>query len=118
MLRPGSATGTYSKPQKPIQWVRVHSLPDFAYFNHSQHVVVGKQDCKNCHGDMATMDEARQVSPLTMGWCIDCHRKTEVPGMATNPYYEELHAKLKEKYKGQPITVEKMGGLDCIKCHY
>jgi mono/diheme cytochrome c family protein len=112
------ATGTYSKPQKPIQWVRVHSLPDFAYFNHSQHVVVGKQDCKNCHGDMATLDEAKQVSPLTMGWCIDCHRKTEVPGMSTNPYYEELHAKLKEKYKGQPITVEKMGGLDCIKCHY
>ncbi|TAL60173.1 MAG: c-type cytochrome [Bacteroidetes bacterium] len=112
------ATGTYSKPQKPIQWVRVHSLPDFSYFNHSQHVVVGKQDCKNCHGDMATLDEAKQVSPLTMGWCIDCHRKTEVPGMATNPYYEELHAKLKEKYKGQPITVENMGGLDCIKCHY
>ena len=110
--------GTYSNPQKPIQWVRVHSLPDFAYFNHSQHVVVGKQDCKNCHGNMATLDEAKQVSPLTMGWCIDCHRKTEVPGMSTNPYYAELHAKLKEKYKGQPITVEKMGGLDCIKCHY
>lgn len=112
------ATGTYSKPEKPIEWVRVHSLPDFAYFNHSQHVVVGKQDCANCHGDMTKVDEAVQASPLTMGWCIDCHRKTEVPGMSTNPYYEELHAKLKEKYKGQPITVEKMGGLDCIKCHY
>lgn len=112
------ATGTYSKPEKPIKWVRVHSLPDFAYFNHSQHVVVGKQDCANCHGDMTKVDEAVQASPLTMGWCIDCHRKTEVPGMGTNPYYEELHAKLKEKYKGQPITVEKMGGLDCIKCHY
>lgn len=112
------AAGKYTGPQKPIKWVRVHSLPDFAYFNHSQHVVVGKQDCKNCHGDVATMDEAKQVSPLTMGWCIDCHRKTEVPGMTVNPYYEELHAKLKEKYKGEPITVEKMGGLDCIKCHY
>lgn len=110
--------GQYSKPQRPLKWVRVHSLPDFAYFNHSQHVVVGKQDCKNCHGDMATLDEAKQVSPLTMGWCVDCHRKTEVPGMSTNPYYEELHAKLKEKYKGHPITVETMGGLDCIKCHY
>ncbi len=112
------STGTYNRPERPIKWIRVHSLPDFAYFNHSQHVVVGKQDCKNCHGDMATLDEAKQVSPLTMGWCIDCHRKTEVPGMAANPYYEELHAKLKEKYKGEPITVEKMGGLDCIKCHY
>lgn len=110
--------GAYTNPQKPIQWVRVHSLPDFSYFNHSQHVVVGKQDCANCHGDMTKVDEAKQMSPLTMGWCVDCHRKTEVPGMGTNPYYEELHAKLKGKYKGQPITVEKMGGLDCIKCHY
>ena len=112
------ATGKYDKPQHPLKWNRVHALPDFAYFNHSQHVVVGKQDCKNCHGDIATMDVAQQVSPLTMGWCIDCHRKTEVPGMASNPYYADLHAKLKEKYKGEPITVEKMGGLDCIKCHY
>jgi len=113
------AKGAYDETkQHPIKWARVHTLPDFAYFNHSQHVVVGKQDCKNCHGDVASMDEAEQVSPLTMAWCIDCHRKTEVPGMATNPYYEDLHAKLKEKYKGEPITVEKMGGLDCIKCHY
>ena len=110
--------GVYDKKEKSIKWVRVHTLPDFAYFNHSQHVVVGKQDCKNCHGDLATMDEAKQISPLTMGWCVDCHRKTEVPGMSTNPYYADLHAKLKEKYKGQPITVENMGGLDCIKCHY
>lgn len=111
--------GTYDETkQHSIKWNRVHALPDFAYFNHSQHVVVGKQDCKNCHGDVATMDEAEQVSPLTMAWCVDCHRKTEVPGMATNPYYADLHAKLKEKYKGEPITVENMGGLDCIKCHY
>ena len=112
------AKGAYTKPEHPLKWNRVHALPDFAYFNHSQHVVVGKQDCKNCHGDIASMDVAEQKSPLTMGWCIECHRKTEVPGMATNPYYADLHAKLKEKYKGEPITVEKMGGLDCIKCHY
>lgn len=112
------ATGKYDKPEKPIKWVRVHTLPDFAYFNHSQHVVAGKQDCANCHGDMTKVDEAPQNSPLTMAWCIDCHRKTEVPGIGTNPYYEDLHARLKEKYKGEPITVEKIGGLDCIKCHY
>jgi mono/diheme cytochrome c family protein len=112
------ATGKYEKPQHPLKWNRVHALPDFSYFNHSQHVVVGKQDCKNCHGDIASMDIAQQIAPLTMGWCIDCHRKTAVPGMTTNPYYADLHKKLAEKYKGQPITVEKMGGLDCIKCHY
>ncbi|MBI4929836.1 MAG: c-type cytochrome [Bacteroidetes bacterium] len=113
-----AATMKYDKPQHPIQWIRVHALADFAYFNHSQHVVVGKQACINCHGDIATIDEAQQISPLTMVWCIECHRKTEVPGMNSNPYYADLHAKLKEKYKGEPITVEKMGGLDCIKCHY
>ena len=112
------ATMKYSKPQHPITWTRVHALPDFAYFNHSQHVVVGKQQCATCHGDMATTDVAMQKSPLTMGWCIDCHRKTEVPGMNTNPYYADLHKKLADKYEGQPITVEKMGGTDCIKCHY
>jgi mono/diheme cytochrome c family protein len=112
------STGKYDRPQHPLKWNRVHALPDFAYFNHSQHVVVGKQDCKNCHGDIASMDVAQQISPLTMGWCIECHRKTEVPGMATNPYYADLHKKLAEKYKGAPITVENMGGLDCIKCHY
>jgi mono/diheme cytochrome c family protein len=111
-------TGKYDKPQHSITWTRVHALPDFAYFNHSQHVVVGKQLCITCHGDMAATDVAQQNSPLTMGWCIECHRKTEVPGMTANPYYADLHKKLAEKYKGQPITVEKMGGLDCIKCHY
>lgn len=114
-----SKKGTYDETkQHPIKWTRVHQLPDFAYFNHSQHVVVGKQDCKNCHGEVEKMDEAQQFSQLTMNWCLDCHRKTEVPGMASNPYYAELHEKLAKKYKGQPITVEKMGGLDCIKCHY
>ena len=67
---------------------------------------------------MAATDVAQQFSPLTMRWCIDCHRKTEVPGMTSNPYYADLHKKLADKYKDQPITVEKMGGLDCIKCHY
>ncbi|HEY4799093.1 MAG TPA: c-type cytochrome [Bacteroidia bacterium] len=104
--------------QHPIKWVRVHALADFVYFNHSQHVVVGKQACQNCHGDLTTTDVAQQNKPLTMGWCINCHRQTEVPGMNSNPYYVNLHKKLSEKYKGQPITVEKMGGTDCIKCHY
>jgi hypothetical protein len=108
---------TYGENQKPIKWVRVHNLPDHVYFNHAQHVKVGKIECTECHGEIAKMDTVYQNSPLTMGWCIDCHRKTEVK-MEGNAYYNELHAKLKEKYKGEPITVAKMGGLECAKCHY
>ncbi len=110
--------GEYNKPARPIQWVKVHNLQDFVFFSHQQHVKVGKQECATCHGDLKTMTTAKQVSPLTMGWCIDCHKKTEVPGMKDNPYYESLHKKLAERYKGQPITVDKMGGIECAKCHY
>lgn len=110
--------GTYTKPQKPIQWVKVHNLQDFVFFSHQQHVKVGKQECASCHGDVKEMTTVQQVKPLTMGWCIDCHKKTEVAGMKDNPYYESLHKKLAEKYKGQPITVDKMGGIECVKCHY
>lgn len=110
--------GEYNKPQKPIKWIKVHNLQDFVFFSHQQHVKVGKQECETCHGDVKSMGTAEQVKPLTMGWCIDCHRKTEVPGMQDNPYYESLHKKLAEKYKGQPITVDKMGGIECGKCHY
>lgn len=111
-------TQKYDKEPKGIRWVKVHNLQDFVFFSHQQHVKVGKLDCSNCHGDVRTMTTAQQVQPLTMGWCIDCHRKTEVAGMKDNPYYEELHKKLAEKYKGQKITVDKMGGIDCSKCHY
>lgn len=110
--------GAYTKPEKPVQWVKVHALADFVFFSHQQHVVVGKQDCANCHGDLKTMTVAKQMQPLTMVWCINCHKQTAVPGMKDNPYYESLHKKLAEKYKGQPITVDKMGGIECAKCHY
>lgn len=108
---------TYGTNTRPIKWVRVHNLPEHVYFNHAQHVKVGKIECTECHGEIAKMDTVYQKSPLTMGWCIDCHRKTEVK-MEGNAYYNELHAKLKAKYKGEPITVAKMGGLECAKCHY
>jgi hypothetical protein len=104
----------------PLRWIKVHNLPDHVYFNHSQHVVVGKQDCANCHGDVKSMTTVEQKSPLTMKWCIECHRKTEV-AMEGNAYYDRLHKALKEKYKGQydvKFTVEKIGGLECQKCHY
>jgi mono/diheme cytochrome c family protein len=113
-------TGNYDLPQNPIKWIKVHNLPDHVYFNHSQHVVVGKQDCANCHGDVKKMTVAEQQSPLTMGWCIDCHRKTDV-AMDGNPYYDKLHAYMKEKYKDQHLktfTVSQVGGIECGKCHY
>lgn len=115
--------GAYTKPQKPIKWIKVHNLQDFVFFSHQQHVKVGKQECVTCHGDLKEMTTARQVQPLTMAWCIECHRKTEVPGMKTNPYYESLHKKLAERFKNLPLderkfTVDKMGGIECGKCHY
>ena len=106
--------------QNPIQWIKVHNLPDHVYFNHSQHVVVGKIDCAQCHGNVREMTTVEQKSPLTMKWCIECHRKTEV-AMAGNPYYDRLHEALKEKYKNQHLntfTVAQMGGIECAKCHY
>ena len=103
--------------QKPIEWVRIHNLPDHAYFNHSQHVVAGGLECQECHGPVEDMDVLYQYSELTMDWCIDCHRDTEVQ-MEGNNYYTHLHEQLKEKYKGEKITVDKIGGLECAKCHY
>ncbi|MFL5752362.1 MAG: c-type cytochrome [Bacteroidia bacterium] len=114
-------TGNYDHTKEnPIKWIKVHNLPDHVYFNHSQHVVVGKQECTTCHGEVREMTVAEQKSPLTMGWCIDCHRKTEV-AMDGNPYYDKLHAYMKEKYKDQHLknfTVSQVGGIECGKCHY
>ncbi|GHE23774.1 cytochrome c [Sphingobacterium griseoflavum] len=109
-------TREYGNNPKPIQWVRVHNLPDFAYFNHSQHVVVAGVECQTCHGPVETMEEIYQYSPLTMKWCIDCHRTTEVN--TDNAYYDQLieaHEKLK---KGEKMTAAMIGGLECGKCHY
>lgn len=111
--------GTYGPNPKPIQWVRVHNLPDLAYFNHAQHVAVGKIACQTCHGPVQdSMTVAGQYSPLTMGWCIDCHRKTEVK-MAGNAYYNEYHKELMAKSGGDSLFhVKDIGGLECSRCHY
>jgi cytochrome c551/c552 len=111
--------GTYGPNQKPIQWVRVHNLPDFAYFNHSQHVVVGKLACQTCHGPVQdSMTVASQYSPLTMNWCITCHRNTNVQ-MKGNAYYDDLHKSLTAKYgSDSALTVDKIGGTECARCHY
>lgn len=112
------ATKQYGQNTKPIQWVKVHSLPDLAYFNHAQHVTVGKVECQTCHGAVQEMDEVKQFAPLTMGWCIECHRTTEVK-MESNGYYTELHKKLQAKFGAEAkLTVDKIGGLECARCHY
>jgi mono/diheme cytochrome c family protein len=113
-------TRVYGTNQKPIEWIRVHSLPDLAYFNHSQHVKVGKIECAQCHGAIDSMEVVKQHAPLTMGWCINCHRETEVD-FKDNAYYAGLHKKFMDdpKYKkGDKFTIGSIGGLECSKCHY
>lgn len=100
----------------PIQWVRVHNLPDLAYFNHSQHVVVAGLECQTCHGPIQEMEVVQHFSKLTMGWCIDCHRKTDV-NTKGNEYYDNL-VKLHKETSKEPLNVEDIGGLECSKCHY
>ncbi len=100
---------------KPIEWVRIHNLPDLAYFNHSQHVAVAGLDCQTCHGPIEEMEVVYQHSSLTMGWCIDCHRNTEITTQG-NEYYDklvQLHSESKDALK-----VKDIGGLECAKCHY
>ncbi len=103
----------------PIEWVKIHNLPDHVYFNHSQHVAVGKIQCQRCHGPIQDMDEVYQFAPLSMGWCINCHRQTEVQ-FASNDYYsifEKYHEELKSGQR-TGVTVEDIGGLECQRCHY
>jgi hypothetical protein len=113
------ATKKYNGKGKPIEWTRIHNLPDHVYFNHSQHVKAGQQQCQTCHGEIQKMDEVYQFSDLSMGWCINCHRETKVQ-FADNKFYsiyEKFHEDLKNK-KMDSVTVEKIGGTECQKCHY
>jgi hypothetical protein len=118
-------TKTYDKPGRPIEWIRIHSLPDHVYFNHSQHVKVGKQQCQTCHGPIQEMPQVYQFSELSMGWCINCHRETKVDFYNKqtgegNKYYS-IFEKFQDDIKNgklDSVTVEKMGGTECQKCHY
>ena len=107
----------YTGKSEPVEWVRIHNLPDFAYFNHSQHVTVGKIECQTCHGPIEEMEVVEQFAPLTMGWCINCHRETEVQ-VQDNAYYAKIHDELSKKYGVENLTAAQMGGLECGKCHY
>jgi mono/diheme cytochrome c family protein len=107
---------------KPIEWARIHNLPDHVYFNHSQHVIAGKVECQTCHGEIQKMGEVKQFADLSMGWCINCHRETKVQFKDNGFYsiYEKYHQDLKsgkmDSTKG--VTVESIGGTECQKCHY
>ena len=110
---------------RPIKWIKIHNLPDHVYFNHSQHVKVGKQQCQTCHGNIQEMPEVYQFAELSMGWCINCHRETKVDfydketGSGNKFYsiYEKFHNDIKD-HKLDSVTVEKIGGTECQKCHY
>jgi cytochrome c2 len=109
---------------KPIEWVKIHNLPDHVYFNHSQHIRIGKVQCQSCHGEITAMDEVKQAAELSMGWCINCHRETKVDfnyteGKGNKFYsiYEKFHNDIKNK-KMDSVTVKDIGGLECQKCHY
>ena len=107
----------YTGETQPVKWVRIHNLPDFVYFNHAQHVEVGEIACQKCHGPVEEMEIMYQYSPLTMGWCINCHRETNVK-IENNEYYAKIHEELSKKYGVEKLTVAQMGGLECGKCHY
>jgi cytochrome c553 len=126
LIKEGSKSGKFEIDKiyqaidnnRPIKWVKVHNLPDHVFFSHAQHVVAGKIDCAKCHGDVASMDQIQQVSDLSMGFCIKCHRETSV--QLDNKFYgkyEQLHKDLRDG-KIDKATVEKIGGTDCMKCHY
>ena len=132
------ASQQYTGKTQPVEWTRIHNMPDFVYFNHAQHVVAGENAiitsynkknpeakidvvCKACHGQIDTMNVVQMANDFTMGWCIECHRTTEVD--MTNgynkEYFKNLHDKLKKQYgSGTKITVAAIGGLECGKCHY
>jgi cytochrome c553 len=114
-IKEGTITGTEEiakisaayEADMPIEWVRIHNLPDLAYFNHKQHVVVGGIECQKCHGPVEEMDEVYQYNTLSMGWCINCHRETDV----NKDLYEKLGRTDVHKVADQ-------GGLECARCHY
>jgi len=122
----------------PIEWIKIHNLPDHVYFNHSQHIKVGKQQCQTCHGNIQEMPEVYQFAELSMGWCVNCHRESKVDfynkaDSTGNKFYSiyqkfqhqmsdsvfnKAGKKILNPHKMDSVTVEKIGGTECQKCHY
>jgi len=115
-------TQAYGDNPTPVKWIKVHNLPDHVFYSHSQHVTVGKQKCQTCHGPVEEMDVVEQFSPLTMKWCIECHKETSV-STDGNGYYDEMHKRMTPEFKEKvmkdgSLTVDEIGGWECAKCHY
>ncbi|AWU43948.1 cytochrome C [Blattabacterium sp. (Cryptocercus kyebangensis)] len=116
----------FSKKTHPIQWIRIHNMPDFVYFDHSQHIITGEKmikkskkvdlSCNACHGKVQDMDQVEMANSFTMEWCISCHKNTEID--TENQYYKEYFPNFIKKRKERKITVDMIGGLECAKCHY
>ncbi|TDM00134.1 MAG: quinol:cytochrome C oxidoreductase [Flavobacteriaceae bacterium] len=128
----------YTGVTKPLKWVRIHNMQDFVFFNHSQHVIAGEKAIKKakeasgeigpgdpvcfaCHGKVNEMDEVKMHNDFTMGFCINCHRETEID--MENKYnaatFDKLHEKVKVQHgKDAKLNVSAMGGMECAKCHY
>ncbi len=102
-----------------IEWIRIHNNPDHVFFSHAQHVSVGGVECQECHGEVETMDRVIQVSDLSMGWCIECHREREL-NFHSNDFYSNYEMMKDKVKKGEvnKVTIEKLGGIECMKCHY
>lgn len=91
-----------TRPSRPIEWVRIHQLPDFAAFDHRPHVAAGVA-CQKCHGPIETMERVRQAESLSMGWCVACHRGGVPAGDGVAP-------------TGPDGLVR--GSTDCATCHF
>jgi len=118
-------TQTYNTAKAtPVEWVKIHNLPDHVFFSHAQHTKAGQVQCQTCHGPITEMDEVKQFASLGMGWYINCHRSTKVnfvdsAGNGNKFYsiYDRFHQDLKTG-KMDSVTVENIGGTECQKCHY
>ena len=127
IIREGKKSGKFEinklitayENKTPIQWVKIHNLPDYVFFSHAQHIGAGKLECQECHGAIETMDVVHQVNTLAMGWCLNCHRTKKVD-FDNNKYYgvyKEFHKKMAEG-KMDSVLVKDIGGTNCGKCHY
>jgi cytochrome c7-like protein len=121
---PANAAKWTPSMAKPVEWIKIHSLPDHVYFNHSQHIRAGNVQCQTCHGAITEMDEVKQFAELSMGWCINCHRETKVnfdytdtTGNKFYSIYERLHNDFRN-HKIDSIRVKDIGGIECQRCHY